>query len=431
MVVGVFQRDRPWCDLLEFKIKNSQTRLCQPDLRGMEMTSLRFLNRSSVFFLSALILGLITGCAAPVQKTEKFIFFPEPPELPRIQFLTSFTSEKDLLAEVSAFDTFVIGEKMDVRLDKPYGVALYEGKIYVCDTNETVMVFDLNKKTLERFAGAQGLGRLIQPINITVDQDGNKYVADTGRGQVVIFGRDDQYRTAIGKFGTWRPVDAAVFGDLLYVADIKNGLIKVFDKTSGAEVKEFGKKGKPEENLYMPTNIAFDQEGNLYITDTGRFKIFRYDRDGHLLRTLGGLGSASGQFARPKGIATDRNNRVYVVDAAFANVQVFDPSGQLLLFFSKQGYGRGDLYLPAQVVVDYDHIRFFEKYAEPDFAIEALIVVTSQFDRRLVNVFGLGKLRSKRYPEDEELLKELQEKDRKLREEQREGAPKGDEQEKK
>ncbi|MFZ2199007.1 MAG: 6-bladed beta-propeller [Thermodesulfovibrionales bacterium] len=377
-------------------------------------------------------MALITGCgAAPVQKSDYFIYFPKPPDLPRIQFLTSFTSEKDLLPDESSFEKFVVGEKKDVKIDKPYGVALYGGKIYVCDTNVTVTVFDLVKKTMGPLAGAQGLGRLIQPLNIAIDKEGNKYVADTGRGQVVVFDRDDQFLNAIGTFGTWRPSDVDVFENLLYVADIKNGLIKVFDKASGAEVKEFGKSGKPQDNLYMPTNISFDREGNLYITDTGRFKVFKYDRDGHLLNTFGMLGSGPGTFARPKGIATDRNNRVYVVDASFANVQVFDQSGQLLLYFSKQGYYPGDLYLPAQVVVDYDHVQFFEKYAAPDFALEAIIVVTSQFDRRLVNVFGLGKMRNKEYPEDAELLKELKEKDRKLREEEMKNAPKGDGQDKK
>ena len=387
------------------------------------------MNRRSVCFFCALILALSVGCApAPVQKADYFIFFPKPPELPRIQFLTSFTSEKDLLPDTSAFDKFIIGEKRDKKIDKPYGVAIYKSKIYVCDTNQGVVVFDLDKKRMDPLAGAQGSGRLIQPLNITVDRDGNKYVADTGRGQVVIFDKDDQYRNAIGKFSDWRPVDVAVFGDLLYVADMKNGVIRVFDKTSVAELKEFGKKGKPEENLYMPTNIAFDTEGSLYISDTGRFKVFKYDRDGHMLNTLGSLGSSSGSFARPKGIATDRNNRIYVVDAAFANVQVFDPGGQLLLYFSKQGFYPGDLYLPAQIIVDYDHVRYFEKYADPDFEVEALIIVTSQFDRRLVNVFGLGKLRGKQYPDDKALLEELKEKAKKLMEQNKESSPKGDEQ---
>ena len=394
------------------------------------MAVIRLLNRCSAGVLCALILVMITGCGtAPVQQRQQAIFFPRPPELPRIQYLTSFTSEKDLLPDVSAFEKFVVGEKKDIRLDKPYGVAVYDGKIYVCDTNATVMVFDLVKKELNRLAGAQGLGKLIQPLNITIDKDGNKYVADTGRGQVVIFGSDDQYRNAIGKFGTWKPSDVAVFGDLIYVADAKNGLIKVFDKTSGGQVKEFGKLGKPEENLYIPTNLAVDEAGYIYITDTGRFKVFKYDRDGHMLATFGGLGSGPGEFARPKGIATDRGGRIYVVDAAFANVQIFNASGQLLLFFSRQGYNPGDLYLPAQIIVDYDNVQFFEKYADPEFAVEAIIVITSQFDRRLVNVFGLGKLRGKQYPDDAEIMKEIEEKTRKYLEEQKKNAPKGDGQE--
>jgi hypothetical protein len=105
------------------------------------------------------------------------LYFPPPPELPRIQYLTSFRGLKDV-EEQSSFNRFVVGEKQDVRLDKPYGVALHDGKLYVCDTNATVVVFDLKNKTYGALQGASGPGRLVQPINISVEADGTKYVAD-------------------------------------------------------------------------------------------------------------------------------------------------------------------------------------------------------------------------------------------------------------
>ena len=41
--------------------------------------------------------------------------------------------------------------------------------------------------------------------------------------------------------------------------------------------------------------------------------------------------------------------------------------------------------------------------------VEYLVVVTSQFGERLVNVFGYGKEKGKKYPSDEELIKLMQE----------------------
>jgi len=198
----------------------------------------------------------------------------------------AFSGLKDI-EEQSAFNRFIVGEKQDVRVDKPYGVALYQGKMYVCDTNASVVVFDLERKSFGLLKGAVGHGKLTQPVNIRIEADGTKYVADPVRGQVVAFDRNDEYLKAYGAPGAWRPVDAVPLADRVYVADVANGLIKVFDKDSGALLKAFGDKGDPSERLDRPTNLAFDTEGNLYVTDVGRFQVVKYDRDGHFKTTIG------------------------------------------------------------------------------------------------------------------------------------------------
>jgi DNA-binding beta-propeller fold protein YncE len=369
--------------------------------------------------LISLIL-ILAACAAPDKKQESIVFYPDPPELPRIQYLTHFTTEKDLGESRSAFDKFVVGDRKSARLDKPYGITFYKDKIYVCDTNVTVMVFDLEKKTLTPLQGAQGPGKLIQPMNISTDSEGNKYVTDPIRGQVVIFDKTDSFVNAVGVPGAWRPVDVAVYGDRFYVTDIKNGLIKVFNKATGDLVKEFGKQGEPTEMLGLPTNLAFDREGYLYVSDAGRFQVIKFDRDGHFIKAIGKLGANPAHFSRPRGITFDRENRMYVVDAAFNNVQVFNSDAALLLYFGKGGIHPGDLYLPAKVAIDYnnDNIKYFQKYADPNFEIEYLIAVTSQFERRLVSIYGFGKRKGVVYPSDEVLRKDLREKLEKLMEQQ-------------
>ena len=359
------------------------------------------------------------GCAAPPKKPEGTAFYPPAPELPRIQYLTFLTSEKDLGESQSAFDRFVVGEKKTVRLDKPYGIAFYKDKIYVCDTNRTVMVFDLEKRTLTQLQGAQGPGKLVQPLNISIDADGNKYVTDPIRGQVVIFDKTDSFVSAVGTPGIWKPVDAVVFEDRLYVVDIKNALIKVFDKATGTPIKEFGRQGEPTEMLAMPTNLAFDKDGYLYISDAGRFQVVKFDRDGHFISAIGKIGANPAHFSRPRGVTFDREDRMYVVDAAFNNVQMFNKEAQLLLFFGKGGTAAGDLYLPAKVAIGYDSIKYFQKHADPDFEIEYLIAVTSQFEKKLVNIYAFGKQKGKKYPSDEVLKKDLREKLQKLMEQEK------------
>ena len=352
-------------------------------------------------------LGLLAAaCATTAPQKQPPVFFPSPPELPRIQFLTAFNGSKDVEKQ-SSFDRFVVGEKPNVRLDKPYGVAMHDGRIYVCDTNATVMVIDLKSKTFGPLKGATGAGALPQPVNISIEPDGTKYVADPVRGQVVVFDADDAYVRAYGTPGAWRPVDAVPFEDHLYVADVANARVRVFDRRSGEQVRTIGDKGEPSERLDRPVNLAFDRDGYLYVTDIGRFQVVKFDRDGHFKATFGEPGDNLGHFARPKGIAVDRDGHLYAVDAAFNNVQVFNPEGRLLMFFGGNGKERGNLLLPAKVAIDYEDALYFQDYAEADFQIEYLILVTSQFGPRLVNVLAYGHEKGKTYPTDEDLLKAI------------------------
>ncbi len=368
------------------------------------------------------ILLVISGCATiePPTEQQETVFYPEPPELPRLQFLRSFTGSYDIEKEITAFDSFVTGaKKVGRRIDKPYGVEVYDGSIYVADTNESVMLFDLKNKQFRRMEGAKGLGKLLQPINIDIDKDGNKYVADPVRGQVVGYDKNDFYVKAFGSIKKWKPVDAHVFEDLLYVADRENREIKVFDIKSGTQIDSIGRKGEPHERLGLPTNIAFNKEGTLYVMDAGRMQIIKYDRDGHYLGKIGQSGRNPGQFSRPRGIAIDREGRVYAVDAAFSNVQIFHKNDRLLLVLGGPGKTPGSLTLPADVTIDYDNVEYFKKYADPNFEIEYLVIVTSQTFGELppVNVYGFGKEKGRQYKTDEELLKD-QEKELKESEEE-------------
>jgi len=299
-------------------------------------------------------------------------------------------------------------------------VAIHDGKIYVCDTNTTVLVFDLKKKTFGRLKGTFGPGELRQPVNISITPDGTKYVADPVRGQVVAFDRNDEYLTAYGEPGNWRPVDAVALEDRLYVADIEKGLIKIFERQSGRLLKAIGDKGPPAERLDRPTNIAFDRDGYLYVTDVGRFQVVKFDRDGHFKMTFGLPGDNLGHFARPKGIAVDRDGHLYAVDASFGNVQIFNKDGRLLMFFGEGGDKAGGFLLPAKVAIDYDNLPYFQDYVQPNFQPEYLILVTSQFGKRRINLFAFGKEKGKTYPSDAELMQRI---DERRKEESGKGAP--------
>ena len=84
------------------------------------------------------------------QHKQKPIFFPAEPDEPRLQFLTSFSSSDDLESSPSAFRKFIVGDaKSSKPIVKPYGVAAYNNKIYVCDTvHNAIDLLDLENRKL-------------------------------------------------------------------------------------------------------------------------------------------------------------------------------------------------------------------------------------------------------------------------------------------
>lgn len=336
--------------------------------------------------------GTAEGASAPV-------FYPSLPNSPRIQYLTTLAGERDLAAERGKFADYILGEERESRqLVQPYGVAMSAGKLYVADSRAPgLAVFDLMQRRFSLVSGVGG-GRMKLPINVRIDSEGTKYVTDTGRDQILVYDRDDRFVSAFGRQGQFKPVDVAIAGDRLYVADIKHHQVHVLDKRSGRTLFTFGQAGSEPGELFHPTNLAVGPEGDVYVVETGNFRVQRFTAEGKPLRTYGAVGSVPGSFARPKGIAIDRAGRLYVGDAAFENVQLFDADGRLLLDFGQAAEGQEGLSLPAGVAVDYDNVDAFRHFAAPGFSVEYVILVASQFGPNKVDVFGFGKMDGMEYP---------------------------------
>jgi hypothetical protein len=365
----------------------------------MQNTMIKSMLDRSLLLFSLLAALLIVGCAGTPETegtTSKAIFYPPSPDSPRIQYLTSFSGPMDLkVEEKSRFAEFVLGKEEEKRLgiNKPYGVALRDNRLYVVDTRGGgYVVFDFVLNQFHRVSGMK------KPINITIDDEGNKYVTDTELDQVAVFDRNDERVMTYSGQGDYKPGDVAVIGNKLYITDLKNHQIQVLDKATGLKVYSIASSGSAEGQLYHPTNLAIAKNGNLLVSDTTNFRVAEFTLDGRYVGQIGEIGTSIGKFARPKGVTVDREGRIYVVDAAFQNVQVFSSSGQLLMFFGDAGTGPGQLYLPTDISIDYTSVAYFQKYAEPGFNMEYIILVANQFGPNKVNVYGFGKMQGMKYP---------------------------------
>lgn len=345
----------------------------------------------------AVVSGFGCGSSTPVKEARRapkgsYAFWPQAPDEPRIQFIRSISSSEDVSpTQTSGLEKVVFGENAAKpnEIVKPYGVAMRDGKIYVCDIRAAaVVVFDLRKKQT-RLVGTTGANRLDHPVAVAVADDGMLYVADNNRGAIVVFDAEERYSTTIGTARS-RPASLATHGDRLYVADMASQVIQVFNRKTGSQEGVIGAVGDQDGQFRLPIGVATDAEGDIWVVDMMRCRVQKFDADGKFLLGVGALGDYAGSFARPKHLAVDRDGVVYVVDAAFQNVQMFDAQGRLLMAFGAAGDFPGAMNLPAGICVAEDSNDLFSEELHPGFASKRVVVVTNQFGASKVSLYAMG-----------------------------------------
>ena len=212
----------------------------------------------SRLILFGVFLMLFVSCARKVTNSHKdLVIYPAPPDSTRIQFLTSYSNGESVTGKRSGFKRFILGEADPLPIQKPYGIGLHGSKIYVCDaTIDGLEIIDLEHNTFTYFI-PKGRGKLTQPNNCFIDEQGFLYIADTERHQVVIFDNNGDYVNAIGDPASFKPTDVAVFEDKIYVANAKENKINIYRKGSYELLGSFPEstKGSPD-FIYTPTNLC-------------------------------------------------------------------------------------------------------------------------------------------------------------------------------
>jgi len=89
-------------------------------------------------------------------------------------------------------------------------------------------------------------------------------------------------------------------------------------------IQEFGQftKKKEERLLNAPRAVAVAGE-RYYVADTDANRIVVLDKSGKVIQTWGQKGNKQGQLREPGGIAVDEQGRVYVSDTGNDRIQVF------------------------------------------------------------------------------------------------------------
>ena len=212
-----------------------------------------------------------------------------------------------------------------------------------CETNPVDPIFKFDRNTGAVLANF-GKGVMVTPHGISVDKDGNVWVADfsgnkagTRGHQVHKFSPQGRKLLSLGIAGKRgnadgqfnQPNDVVVGPDRsIYVADghdaqgmttnaaitegLKNGATSRISKFSpdGKFVKSWGTIGVRHGEFRTPHALAFDSKGRLWVADRGNHRLEIFDQDGKYLESRY-------MFSRPSGLFI-KGDTLYVIDSESA-----------------------------------------------------------------------------------------------------------------
>ena len=247
----------------------------------------------------------------------------------------------------------------------PMGFAIAaDGDYVIVDSNTyTVKIFDQTDLTTpNKVIGAPRNqdGMFAQSAGISYDKKEKElYITDISNHRVQVFDqKKGKYLRTVGQlgFGTQpgdliAPLGVSVIGDLVYVASSTHQVV-VFDK-QGNEVNRIGGYGFGAGEFYYPYDIKQDSKGNFYVTEHYNNRMQKFDSEWNYLVTIGGYGTGDGGMYLPTRIYIDKTDRVFVADTFNNRVQVFDgETGAFLGKFGGYGQAEGTLFLPYALTMD-------------------------------------------------------------------------------
>ncbi|MFL0796607.1 MAG: SMP-30/gluconolactonase/LRE family protein [Cellvibrionaceae bacterium] len=218
------------------------------------------------------------------------------------------------------------GTNDPAKFGSPVGIIVDEaGYIYVSDiANGTVKKIDSTGETVATI-GSQGSGD--GELNIPMDMayaDGKIYVPELGNKRVQVFDTASGELLQIigeGVVGSVRSVAVADNGDV-YALDEFNHRVVVFNP-DGSVKTIIGSFGVAPGQFNIPNSIAVNGN-NVYVADRGNHRVQQLDLEGNVIRTVGSFGTGVGQFNTPRGVTTDPSGNVYVSDTVNHRLVKFD-----------------------------------------------------------------------------------------------------------
>ena len=146
--------------------------------------------------------------------------------------------------------------------------------------------------------------------------------------------------------GLERPRGLVYSNEEVLIAELQGCRLNVLSCNEWQMVGTIG-----EGYLCGPGEVAIDDQSNVYVTTLLDHKLHKFNKEGTLLKSVGGKGNKSGQFVSPNGNQV-RGNKVFVCDSLNHRIQVFDTELNFLQTFGSKGTKSGRFDFPANVDFD-------------------------------------------------------------------------------
>lgn len=235
-------------------------------------------------------------------------------------------------------------------------------------------ILDLDGKEKKRFGTKQG-----KTPNVTRGtlgfaasrKMGLLFVADNPSNRLQSFGLDGAWKANLAestgffdskkKEGRVKDPRGVAINDegTIYIADTGNQRVDAFSP-EGVFLFGFGPQlGSLE--MKEPTSVAWDKAGFVYFADKGLKRVFKTEPSGALITTYGEEGDGPGQFQSPSAIAFDGNNYLYVLDDQHRRVSVFAKDGRWMTDLFAGGKQERELQEPVAIAVQGTRLMIADK----------------------------------------------------------------------
>jgi DNA-binding beta-propeller fold protein YncE len=221
---------------------------------------------------------------------------------------------------------------------------------------------------------------ILRPHGLATDASGRLLVADPDQRMVHVLDVNGRKYSYLEPAPFLSPVGVAVGLDQsIYVSD--SGRRRVYRYGPDGRLRAALGLVNGEAVFARPTGLAVTPGGNLLVVDTVGCRVVEMSPSGLVARTFGRRGAGPGEFNYPTDITVARDGRMFVVDSMNARVQVFEPDGGFMGEFGRRGNGTGDFDKPKGVALDSDgHIYIAEAMHD--------VVQVFDTDGRLLLVIG-------------------------------------------